>query len=251
MLDFSEIKPYKTYNTTINGKPIVDSCYYYNQNILSLSDDELIKLEKEWKEVEEYNKLAFLDNIKAEEKLVKQVEEFFKDFGMPTYKYKGSKKTGSYVEFSKFLEAVKNKIKRPPGTTPFLNKLKYNNEEFDDCHSYHLKTLVEKVKYFKSRIEHVENIKKAKEKEYRLAISLAPKYGISLDDEMILEKVREANKQEYIDTHYSDGTEMHIKFCDECSTWHVGSHRCSCGNCRCYLEVDGSIGNWYAYAMNG
>lgn len=252
MIDFSEIKPYKKYNTTINGKSIVDGYNpsYYNEHILSLSADELIQLEKEWKDVDDYNKQVLTDNLKIETKLIKQIDEFFEDLGMPKYKRKGLKKTQYYTtEYAKFFEALKNKIGKQFGNKPDLNKLKYNKEDYD-C-GFYLKTLVEKVKYFKSQIQADQNDKKAKDMEYRLAISLAPKYGISLDDEMLLEKVREADKEQYIKEHFPDGTEMDISFCDGCETWHVGSHRCSCNNYRCYLQVDGSIGNWHAYAMWG
>lgn len=35
-----------------------------------------------------------------------------------------------------------------------------------------------------------------------------------------------------------EGTEVYIKFCDECSAWEVGQYRCSCGNRRVYLDYD-------------
>jgi hypothetical protein len=58
--------------------------------------------------------------------------------------------------------------------------------------------------------------------------------------------------EKYIEEYYPDGAEVNIKCCDECSTWIVGEHRCSCGNRRMYLESDGDIVNGlYVYPAAG
>lgn len=247
MLDFSGISNYQQFRLNINGKEIV-KYNAFTENVLNVSDSDLERLENEWKIIHKANDEIYKKNKEIMLKMIKQLEDLFKSLGMKCYKYKkfGLTKTGVYKEFKALTDALQWKFpKFPDYPNPY--SLKYKNEEYRSSGS----TLVEKVKYIKEQIKRADNIANLKNKEYLLAASLASKYNISLDDPLLLEKVREANKEEFIQKEFPIGTAVHIKCCDECSTWYVGDHRCSCGNCRMYLDVDGSINNWYAWGQNG
>lgn len=60
--------------------------------------------------------------------------------------------------------------------------------------------------------------------------------------------INENEREEFIKLNYPAGTEIHIKCCDDCSSWKVGSHRCSCGNRRIDLMTEGDFYNgFYSY----
>ncbi len=70
-------------------------------------------------------------------------------------------------------------------------------------------------------------------------------YGQNKAYEICIDKISELIQDI---ENYDDGTEMEIKCCDYCSSWEVGSHRCSCGNRRMSLSIDGDFFNgFYAY----
>lgn len=91
---------------------------------------------------------------------------------------------------------------------------------------------------------------------------------ISLKDKLLVESIKYANthgldirdlsakdiisivddhaKDEFRKENFPDGTEIYLKHgCDECSTYTVGDHRCSCGNRRIMMVVDGNLVEGY------
>jgi len=55
-------------------------------------------------------------------------------------------------------------------------------------------------------------------------------------------------KDKWAKEKYTDGIEIYIDCCDFCSSWTVGEHRCSCGNRRMSLIIEGdSLNGFYAY----
>lgn len=49
----------------------------------------------------------------------------------------------------------------------------------------------------------------------------------------------EAEHLWYIIRFPRNGTKLHMKHgCDDCSTYYIGDHRCSCGNQKCYVASD-------------
>jgi hypothetical protein len=65
----------------------------------------------------------------------------------------------------------------------------------------------------------------------------------------IIAVVDEYARDKWVEDNYNDGDEIYLKHgCDECSTWFYGSHRCSCGNRRVSLSVDGNLlDGYYGY----
>jgi len=75
------------------------------------------------------------------------------------------------------------------------------------------------------------------------AQTLAEKYNITeyKNNEELISQVNEIMRSEYIKENYPNGTALDIKCCDSCSTWVVGEHRCSCGNRRIDLTIEGDF----------
>ncbi len=101
-----------------------------------------------------------------------------------------------------------------------------------------------------SYLKKITESKATKEKEDRQlrkiakAMELYASLGLTepytTNDELI-EMVNEPAQEAWVKDNYPNGDEMMIKCCDSCSTWTIGDHRCSCGNRRMYLSVDGDF----------
>ncbi len=95
----------------------------------------------------------------------------------------------------------------------------------------------------------IDEIARTKHEEKALQVKLlklAEEYNISPSNydysiEMFYDAIKEEHKNRWILANYPDGKELRLKCCDECNTWVVGEHRCSCGNRRVYLEVEGDV----------
>ena len=60
--------------------------------------------------------------------------------------------------------------------------------------------------------------------------------------------VQEAAQDAWVQENYPNGTEVDIDCCYHCDTWEVGDNRCSCGNRRVYLDIQGNVvTGFYAY----
>lgn len=244
MLDLTQVKQFKQYRNTINNKPISDY-FYLLESILSCKDDEIKNLELEWELTEQENREISQHNSKLKIELTKQIESFCKSLGLGTYKRNNSGKiTGTHTEFKALLKQLDIKCRTSYSNKPSYMEIKVGDEKF----RYHTSPckITEVVNYARQKLEQKQKDLINKNKELALAISLAGKYNISIEDPDLIDKVTELERQEFIKNNYPNGTELSIDCCSECSSWTVGEHRCSCGNRRIYLEVDGSINNFYA-----
>jgi hypothetical protein len=237
------------YNLTINGKVIgsgYGSTITLNEYALSCSDEDLVKLTDEWNATDIANRNARIANMDNKKLMVLEAEAFFKRLGLDTYKTSPhGKRIGEYAEFKAVLKAIDSKYNQVSVATdrPTFFTMKAHGDEYRAC------TTLPLVQFVKEARRHYEQ-KAKRENEHRaefaLAATLAGKYGISLDDANLVEKVCEADREAWAKAHYPDGTNMHFDECDDCNSWTVGEHRCSCGNRRVYLELDGKLGNWFA-----
>ena len=99
-----------------------------------------------------------------------------------------------------------------------------------------------------------QDVKRAKKsnKLYTKACVLASKYDIdatSFDNEQeLINLVTDKAKEAYLEENYPEGTELDFSGCDYCDECEVGDRRCSCGNRRVYLAVEGNLlDGFYAY----
>lgn len=63
-----------------------------------------------------------------------------------------------------------------------------------------------------------------------------------MSSEQIIDKVNEYAKDKYLKENVPDGTEIYLKnICNECDTYIMDERRCSCGNRRIDIIVEGNI----------
>lgn len=104
----------------------------------------------------------------------------------------------------------------------------------------------------RKRQEAWDNRQATKNNEVAILLSLASKLGVDPagfeSTDGFLHAIRAAAEEVWVNEHYPDETEMEVS-CDNCDTWRVGEHRCSCGNRRVHLVVEGNVvTGFYAYA---
>lgn len=88
----------------------------------------------------------------------------------------------------------------------------------------------------------IERTKAMEAKLFSLSSSLGIEPGAYTSAGAFLDAVAEAAKTAFILKEYPDGTEIDAGGqCDYCDSWTVGDRRCSCGNRRMYLEVEGNV----------
>ena len=83
------------------------------------------------------------------------------------------------------------------------------------------------------------------------SIEYASINNIDIEDfppDVIIRVVAEHAKAQFLKENIPDGTEVYLKHgCDECSTYIMGEHRCSCGNRRIDIVVEGDIIDGFYY----
>lgn len=238
---------FKSYNLYINKLQVVGwDSHSLLESILKCSDTDIENLEKEWNITEQENKTVAEANRIVNEQIKQEIIDLFKKIGLLTYKKSSTGKIiGEYKEFKAALEALNESYpKYERNHKPQPRSITINKKEYRSNRSNSLVQLVHEIR----DVIKQETAQKHKETAiFAKAASLATGYGIALDDPDLLDKVRESDKEKWVTEHYPEGTVLDHSSCDNCSSWTVGEHRCSCGNRRMYLEIDGDIGSWYAY----
>lgn len=66
-----------------------------------------------------------------------------------------------------------------------------------------------------------------------------------LTDSQIRTKIEDIAGNKYLEEYYNKGETLKIDACDECDTYSYGDYRCSCGNVRISMTVEGSLAEGY------
>lgn len=207
------------------------------------------KLEEAKKEVERIheNNLEALDSNRQ---LTASIINFMGLVGIPqsysTWSYKTSKsaRKTETVHCAGYIGDIARNVIIDDGYSAELVKAKSYGERID--------------KYEKESLVKIAEIQKAKEKEdsylrkVAKALTLAEKYGIKPEDysdnETLFLLVNDKAEEDWRKENFPNGKEVDISCCSECSSWTVGEHRCSCGNRRMYLDIDGDFfGGFYGF----
>lgn len=218
-------------------------------SVLDISEEELIAIEDQWNEIKAHNSAVSKHNSELLSLAMDEIEKFFKAVGLPTYKTsKYGKILGEYKEFKAAKGSLENQIRTwSPVDKPSLYEIEIDSSGKTMKVNNHHGSLSKFVERAKTTIAHKKKIEDAKTSEYKKACALAESFGISLDSEYLLSLVLGCAKDKYVADNYPDDEEVSFDQCDDCSTWVVGEHRCSCGNRRVSLCVEGTFDNFYAY----
>lgn len=224
--------------------------------LIELTKEEVEELYKEWKEIEQENQQIAKENSINKTAKLGEIVDYLKSQGIDVFKYKKNtiipQKTGYQAWFQKNVaDPVSSEYPSFPPGFPYahmgsvtINGIEvYNNQSPTNLVELH------------SRIQHQYNCQKEEsEKTNQLlikSIEYATKNGISVEgipSDKIVEHVNEAAKEKYLEENVPVGSEVYLKHaCDECSTYIVGDRRCSCGNRRIYIEVEGDIIDGFYY----
>lgn len=190
----------------------------------------------------EENMVAIETNRKARENIFK----FLASYGVRTEKYKdiGTGRNKKSVKVTcDWVGEINDQISINDGYDSFVSGIDSN-----------LKQVKEEAKKYLIEIAKTEREQERKIQESKglvEAITYLKEQNISVDGltpEHIRDLAENDRREKWISAHFPNGTEMDHSCCDNCSDWTVGERRCSCGNRRMNLVVEGKHPDYYAYA---
>ena len=234
MITLPEELTFKTYKKflTFNLSEVVDNW----------SDQQIEEWDALYKDTIKYND----DITRYNSTIEKNWIEIFNSNNAKIKNAKGSR-LGWYKEFVNAI-GKPNYMYIPSITTQSIKigEKYYSSNDLVNISPTTLKEVVNVV-----RIKFLQYSKtKCKETELTLKLmKLAEDYHVSVysyeNINEFFSAIKEEHKNRWILENYPDGTELDLDCCDECGTWIVGEHRCSCGNRRVYLEVEGNVLDGY------
>lgn len=184
--------------------------------------------------------------IENNQKCRKNIADFLESYGIRRTKYVSQtvrRQTKTVEVACEWATEINSQIPIDDGYSSYVSSIKSDIEQIKkDAQTY----LAEIAK-----IKAIEDKKLSESKELAEAILFYKEKNWStenLSSQEILDYVENYRRDKWIKENYPDGTEMNHSCCDNCSSWTVGEHRCSCGNRRMSLIVEGSKDSYYAYA---
>jgi hypothetical protein len=224
--------------------------------LLKLKREEVVKLYEEWKEIEKENKE--INTKMYHEKFDKINEEatYLKSAGIDPYKYKTKgffkEKSGYQTWFQKNIaDEISKKYPYYQHTLPYAHMTEVTVNGVKLWNNQSPTTIVELY----DRITHQYNSKirevNKNDKLLVKSIEYAAKHDIDIEElspKQIIDYVNGVAKNNYLKEEIPDGSEVYLKHgCDECSTYIMGERRCSCGNRRISIVVEGDLIEGFYY----
>lgn len=244
-----DIKEYENYEFPFK---ITNYSSYNNvklyKDALDFTNEQLIEIQNK------YNKI-YLKNCEVTDHNSNLFNTFFKsfidllnDYTVEVYNSKTKK------NYTATINTIKYQIERNFNIKSInrisFKELEYNGKVYS-THQYY-NDLALFIKEIKPDIER-DNKNLEKQKQFlKKGIEICIKNNIDvmlLNNTEIICKADEIERNKFEKENCSEGTEMEINCCDYCSYFYIGSHRCSCGNRRIELIVEGNfLDGYYAYA---
>lgn len=228
-------------------------CNTYNwHKLIKMSREEVVALQKSWKENEKLNKEIWEENKLIRLNIIKQIEGILEKNNIE-FKQKipfGSKSKKKYQPFyQKFIEHICELKSYVPYSHPYAHGGEAN---IDGVKVYNTKSPTPILELFDNLTIQIERAKKQErvnENHFIECVKQANKNNIdilNLTKEQIVDKVETFLKNEYMKSNYPEGKTIDIddNYC-ECETFTIGDRRCFCGNRRISFWVDGNCLNGY------
>jgi hypothetical protein len=243
MLDFKSVHKYKTYISSYKNKSIFNDASkgILTKSIITLSDDDLIAIQKSWDEAEQFNTNAKQHNKTLEETITKQIEEFFSDLGMPTWaKNNAGTVIGMHAEFKTMMNQMHIMFggKECPHRPQLISV-----HSMGEC----IKPLV-KVSNLLEFVNEVKPLIAEQERKKQEAAESHDKNRKMMADAILsYTKSRsdiEKSRREWVKANYPSGTVIKIAECNYCDSWRFGAFKCSCGRTYMNFKVIGDPGAW-------
>lgn len=223
---------------------------------LDFTEEQIDTIMQEWSQIEETNKQAVKNNQQgfaaARGLLVALLNQMGLKAETTTYTARMKSKTVQSPAFRKLVDDLREKytLNRLPQEKPRVNAYEIGGEVYQMNRS----PITLKDVWAEGRAKRERLIEQERKSNALLVacVQYAQQHQISLEgllNNQIVATVHEHAREAWQAEQYPDGTEMEISCCSECSQWTVGDRRCSCGNRRVSLTVEGNlVDGFYAYA---
>lgn len=224
--------------------------------LLKLSREEVVELHNTWIDIDKYNTALSKEMFEAKWAKLQEVEAFMElnNIDIWNYKKRGiiTEKKGYKGWFkSNVADKIAEKYPHYGSHIPAAHQASIEVDGIMLSNNQSPTTIVEL--YDKIKREYSSRLKEVKLKDRLLIASVRYAYANNIDTEGFTPKdvinvVDEHAKDEYRKQNLPDGTEIYLKHgCDECSAHTVGDHRCSCGNRRVMMVVEGNLIDGYEH----
>jgi len=221
--------------------------------LLKLNREEVASLYEQWKEIEKENGEVAKQLYEKRSLKLQEAENAMKALGIDVFKYKGTiikQKNGYQAWFKKNVADVifsKYTPNRPSMPYAHPTKVVVNGIEL-----YNNQSPTNLVELYDKIAHQYQYKRKELDKNNKLlikSVEYATANGIDiegLESKDIICIVEEVAKDKYLKEEFPNGTEVYLKHgCDECSTYIMGERRCSCGNRRISIVVEGDLINGF------
>lgn len=238
---------------------------YKNKDLLSdwdrlskLSRDEVVAIEKEWNEVYKQNQKLAAENLKMKEKIIAEIVDKMKESGIEVYKYKKTKhkieKNGYVAWFNtNVVKSIENTYKT---FVPSIPKFTYVKKPVNGTSVTLPSNILYLLEGYDEIVKQLSAVNGSKNINPILlaALDYAKENEVDIEglsDIKIIDKINEVAGEKYLEKECPKGTEVYLDGeCDCCEQYIVGDTRCSCGNRRIYIELDGNfITGFFWYPM--
>lgn len=225
--------------------------------LIKLNRDEVVKLYEEWKDIHEENEKKHKEMIEKRKGEIEEIATFLKSKGIDVYKYK---RKGFFREKNGYMAWFRNNItkeieKKYPSYRGSIPTAHFGEYEIDGIRVTNNQSPTNIVELYDRIKRQYHNKKEEELKNNKLlvkSIKYAEKHDIDieyLNSKEIISVVADYAKDKYLEEHVPDGSKIYLKHeCDYCDTYIVGERRCSCGNRRIHIVVEGNlIDGFYHY----
>ena len=187
---------------------------------------------------------------------IKEVAEYLKTQNIDVYKYKTK---GLFHEKKGYQTWFKNNVvdvisKKYPYYSPCIPSAHTSEKIVDGIRLYNNQSPTNIVELYDKITNQYKQGKATVNKNNKLlikSIEYANEHNIEIDDlptDYIIKRVEEYAKEKWLNENVPNGTEIYLKHaCSECSTYIMGERRCSCGNRRISIVVEGNILEGFYY----
>lgn len=225
-----------------------------NEKALQLSVDEIEQLAARFAAEVAHNKNERALAAKNRDAIKDLCRRIFVGLGIPTTHRTGkSQKEVKTKQFMSFCDAAIAELgKKTNGQMQSVEGYRFDRANIGGrLFRSNKNTILECWLDLKREYEHTLTLKSTEDRRLEQYTIMAVHLGVfNLDKKKMIDAVEEIKQAEWVAKNYPEGTEVEHDSCDECSTWTYDYDRCSCGNRRMYLQVNGNaVDGYYAYGM--
>lgn len=238
---------------TLKAKPLLPypgaELFKNWEKLISKSREEVQELQKEFDKTYIENQAIFKENIETKKALIEQAAKAMADVGIDVYKYKNLKWSRQKNGYAGWFNT--NVVKPLDSRFGIFMPSRPSSTSVQVVHGVtvdisgnlgDLLAVYDKVKaqynFIKDK-ESKSNAKYQKRLKYAKENNIVIPEGLSI--QQVINLVDEAAREIYYNKNVVDGIASEIDFCDECDVHITGQPRCSCGNRRVSIEVDGDL----------